>query len=120
MSFLHPASSSLLGALRFDPRPYNVLYSILTWLLIFGGSVILILLVALLAALAVKGTEGVSAVFGLVADGFRELFGLSFRRIFALATLTFKEAYRRKTLLVGIVFGVLFMFAGWFLQGAAE
>jgi hypothetical protein len=33
--------------------------------------------------------------------------------------LTFKESVRRKTLLVFVVFAILFMFAGWFMQGSS-
>ncbi|MEX2287549.1 MAG: hypothetical protein WD648_10705 [Planctomycetaceae bacterium] len=103
----------------FNPEPYNVLVSFLIWLLVFGGSAVLIALVSLLVALAVQGSEGVRGVLRLIGDGFTELFSLSFRRIWALATLTFKESVRRKTLLVFVVFAILFMFAGWFMQGSS-
>ena len=36
----------------------------------------------------------------------------------ALTVLTFKEAVRRKALLVFVVFAILFMFAGWFMADA--
>ena len=42
------------------------------------------------------------------------------RRVLAIASLTFKEALRRKALLVFVVFTVLFMFAGWFLSNAGD
>ncbi len=103
----------------FNPEPYNILVSFLIWLLVFGGSVVLIALVSLLVALAANGSDGVRGVLRLIGEGFIELFSLSLRRIWALATLTFKESVRRKTLLVFVVFAILFMFAGWFMQGSS-
>src|SRR5690349_6213131 len=108
MSFDFHVCRSILGALPFDPQAYDVLFNFLIWLGIFAGALLLIVVIALLVALAVKGKEGVAAVMGLVGDGFREIAGLSFRRIFALAMLTLREAVRRKTLLVFVVFAVLF------------
>jgi hypothetical protein len=104
----------------FDPQAYDILLNTLIWLAIFGGTMLLVLILALLIGLAVRGTEGVKSVLALVRDAIREVAGLSWRRTFALATLTFKEAVRRKTLLVFVVFAVLFMFAGWFLQGSSS
>ena len=46
-----------------------------------------------------------------------DVFSLSPSRIWALAKLTFVEAYRRKALAVFVVFALLFMFAGWFMGG---
>ena len=42
------------------------------------------------------------------------------KRTMAIAKLTFKEAIRRKALMVFVVFCILFMFAGWFLAGSAD
>jgi len=53
-------------------------------------------------------------------DGIRDVSELSWRRIWALATLTIREAVRRKALLVFVIFGVLFMFGSWFLTSADE
>ena len=49
-----------------------------------------------------------------------EIITLSPRRIFALTTLTFKEAVRRKALLVFVLFAILFMFAGWFIEASDD
>ncbi|MGH7199565.1 MAG: ABC transporter permease [Planctomycetaceae bacterium] len=56
---------------------------------------------------------GLAGLFagGMMADTAR----LSPRRTWALAVLTIREAFRRKVLLVFIVFAILFMFAGWFI-----
>ena len=57
----------------------------------------------------------------VVGDGLMRAFwdfaSISPRRVFAIMRLTFKEAVRRKALLVFVVFAVLFMFASWFLTG---
>ena len=42
------------------------------------------------------------------------------RRIWAIAVLTFRQAVRRKALLVFVIFALLFMFAGWFLSQSNE
>src|SRR5690606_16757599 len=63
---------------------------------------------------------GPGAVLRQVWDGLRDLSDLSVRRVWALAMLTFREAVRRKALLVFVVFAVLFMFASWFLASEGE
>lgn len=57
----------------------------------------------------------VAAVFAAaVVDAFR----VSPRRVWALTMLTFREAIRRKTLLVFVIFALLIMFGGWFMSDA--
>ncbi len=51
---------------------------------------------------------------------FKDIFTISPRRVWALASLTIKEALRRKALLVFVVFAVLLMFGGWFLTNANQ
>ena len=53
-------------------------------------------------------------------EGLRDIAELSLRRIWAIAMLTFREAIRRKALLVFGIFAVLFMFGSWFLTSADE
>jgi hypothetical protein len=57
-------------------------------------------------------------VFCGIGNALAELLGMSPRRVWALSMLTFKEAMRRKALLVFVIFGLLFMFGGWFLADA--
>lgn len=61
--------------------------------------------------------EGFYAVARVVRDFVRfDLPGTSFRRIFALAHLAFKEAIRRKVLFVVGLFVVGLLLAGWYLN----
>jgi len=66
------------------------------------------------------GPRGFMAVLRQLYEGIRDVSELSWRRIWALATLTIREAIRRKALLVFVIFGVLFMFGSWFLTSASE
>ena len=55
-------------------------------------------------------------VFANGLTGFiKDIFTISPRRVSAIAGLTVKEAWRRKALLVFVVFAILLMFAGWFI-----
>jgi hypothetical protein len=79
-------------------------------------------LVGLLVAYLVSAVRyGPSEGFYAVARGVRDLFrddlpGTSPRRIFALARLAYKEAIRRKVLVVVALFLVGLLFAGWYLD----
>ena len=46
----------------------------------------------------------------------RDILSMSPTRVLAVARLTLKEAIRRKTLMVFVIFAVLLMFGGWFLS----
>jgi len=106
--------------MNFDLPAVNLPYAITQWAGFFLGFLIVVGIVSLLTSLSVYGTRGVAALAGGVVQGIIDLFSLSPRRLSALASLTFKEAVRRKALLVFVVFAVLFMFAGWFLTGGVE
>ena len=49
-------------------------------------------------------------------QGLADLVLISPRRVYSLVKLQVKDAIRRKTLLVFVVFGLIFLFAGWFLS----
>ena len=106
--------------MQFDPLPFNLLQGVSQWLKVMGASLALIILVTAVTALGATGPQGLWAVFRQVFEGIRDISELSMRRIWALAVLTFREAVRRKALLVFVVFGVLFMFGSWFLTSADE
>lgn len=57
-------------------------------------------------------------VYRGVLTGLRDLAGTSPRRVWALARLAIKEALRRNVLVVLGVFGLVILFAGWFLDPA--
>ena len=104
----------------FDPVPFDFLSSFLTFLIVFLGTSVLVLVISSAVAFAGGGTRGVTALFGHIGDGTAELTQLSFRRVWALSMLTYREAMRRKTLSVFVVFVILFMFAGWFMGGSEQ
>ncbi|MDB5391156.1 MAG: hypothetical protein JWM11_6802, partial [Planctomycetaceae bacterium] len=52
--------------------------------------------------------------------GIQDLIFMSPKRIWAIAVLVFRESVRRKTPLVMVVFGICFLFAGWFLSNPAQ
>lgn len=87
------------------------------WAALFTVFLLLTFIISLLVSMFLYGSKGVALVFSGIGGGLVELFSLSPRRLGALTMLTFKEAIRRKALLVFVVFAVLFMFAGWFLTG---
>jgi len=103
----------------FDVRPYNFTSATTSWL------ILLAILAALGLVLPLASLAGRGGAAGLVdfrrglISYLEDLFSLSFRRIAALASLTLKEAVRRKALLVFVMFAVLLMFAGWFITDSA-
>jgi hypothetical protein len=52
--------------------------------------------------------------------GIKDLLFMSPKRIWAISVLVFRESVRRKTPLVLVVFGICFLFAGWFLSNPAQ
>ena len=61
-----------------------------------------------------------SIVKGALKNAFSDLAHLSFQRIFAVAILSFKEAIRRKILIGFVVFIVVLLFAGMFLDPTSQ
>ncbi len=60
--------------------------------------------------------RGGDITYRTVSAGFRELFEMSPRRIWALAQLAMREAWRRKVWVALAVFVTILIFAGWFLK----
>ena len=102
----------------FDPTPFNFQAAAIQWLLITGVCLAMMAVVSLLALLGSRGSRGFTIWAGEVSGMAGDLVSLSPRRIFALGQLTFREAIRRRALLVFVVFAILFMFAGWFLSAS--
>lgn len=100
--------------MSFDPQPYQIAGGLQHWLIVFGLSLGIVVLLGLVLSMIFTGKLG--AVAGSIVAGLRDLSQTSGRRVLALAQLTFREAVRRKTLFVFVVFALLFMFAGWFLS----
>jgi hypothetical protein len=106
--------------MNFDVLPFDSTLGLSHWVKVVGFIVILVLIVTTVGAFASMGPRGLLAVLRQLFEGFRDVADLSFRRIWAISTLTFKEAIRRKALLVFVIFAVLFMFGSWFLTSADE
>lgn len=98
----------------FDPAPFNFAFSSRNW----GTLVAILLGVGLLLGFIGSLTAGGNPIktFMTGLTGFiKDIFTISPKRVSAIAGLTVKEAWRRKALLVFVVFAILLMFAGWFI-----
>ncbi|QGQ25233.1 ABC transporter permease [Gimesia benthica] len=106
--------------MSFDPIPFNWLEALKHFAFVFGSSMVIALVVCLVVGVITRGTKGFVDVFRGVLDFFVQIIHISPRRIWSLSVLTIRESLRQKILFVFIIFAVLFMFAGWFLAGAAD
>ncbi len=99
------------------------------WL--FGGFLITLLRVALVtaggfflgfivASVRRGPVEGFYAVAQVIASGVVDLANWSLRRTLAMAMLAVQEAIRRRVLVAFVVFVVIILFAGWYLDVASE
>ena len=104
----------------FNPVPFDFIGGLSQWLklvgLLIAGSIVL----ALVLSIARNGAGGIKLFVSGLMSYLDDLGSLSPRRILAIASLTCKEAVRRKALLIFVVFAVLLMFAGWFISDANE
>lgn len=73
-------------------------------------------------AWAPNPAKGFKSTFVSLWEGIRDLLTLPFgwRRIGAIATLTFREAIRRRILYVFVLFFLPFLFAAWYLPNTQE
>jgi ABC-type transport system involved in multi-copper enzyme maturation permease subunit len=70
----------------------------------------------LAAALRHGPAESGLMTWRMLSTGLRELLQLSPRRLMAVARLAFQESIRRRVLVVFVVFVVILLFAGWYLD----
>src|SRR5262245_60996339 len=105
--------------MRFDVVPYDLMQGLSVWLQVMGAGLLLVLVASLAASLGF-GFSGPVRVFRQIGSAIKDVSEISFRRVWALATLTAREAIRRKALLVFGVFALLFMFGSWFLEAPGE
>lgn len=101
--------------MSIQPVNFDLLAGLGQWAIALVTFVAIGLFTAFVTSFALYGSSGPKRFATGVGTGLRELFGVSPRRVFAIAKLTWKESVRRKALLVFLVFGVLFMFATWFM-----
>lgn len=104
----------------FDIRPYNLVAGAQAWLLLVGVLFLIAVGLAFVLSLARNGGQGVAIFTRGLTGYFGDLFSISPRRVFALTSLTLKEAVRRKALLIFVVFSIVLMFGGWFITNANE
>lgn len=102
----------------FDPQPFNLVEGLRHWGATFGSIVAIVLGLCLVLTVVIHGFSGFKLFFAEIAGALNDLIHVSPRRVWALTRLTMKESIRRKTLLVIVVFGICFLFAGWFLSSS--
>ena len=101
----------------FDTRPIELIAAFGEWLLIVVVFGLICLFIGLAVSMLVAGLKGPGMVAEMLFRGVRDLFSMSGRRIGAVTQLVFRESVRKKTLWIGGVFILLFMFGHWFLAG---
>ena len=105
--------------MTFDPTPFPLGEAVKNWGLVVGVIGLIVGGVTLLTSILTMGfTRGPSVYFSSLRASLNEFVTIAPRRVYALASLTVREAVRRKALMVFVVFAILFMFAGWFLADA--
>lgn len=92
------------------------LFAIILVVLLVGG----VFVGFLVASLRYGPGAAVTRVASAIATAIRELAEISPRRVLAMTTLAFREAIRRKVLVVFAVFMAVLLFAGWFLDPGAD
>lgn len=102
--------------MSFDPIPFDVLGGLLSWVIVMAIVVTIAAVMLVAGTLVAGGATGPLLILQEIKLGIRDWMGTSLRRIWAIVVLTFREAVRKKALLVGVVFAILFLFAGWFLN----
>jgi len=106
--------------LTFNPEPFQWLPALLVWGVIFAVFLVVTFAAGVSIGLLTGGRAGMKRAVAGLAGGVADLVRISPGRVGAIAQLTFREAIRRKALLVFVVFALLFMFAGWFLTGGQQ
>jgi hypothetical protein len=94
--------------------------AVVTWVAVLFSFAFAILTVTVAGSFVVGGKTGPLAVLRVLQLTVSDWFSTSPRRIWAVSWLTFLEAIRRKALLVGVIFAILFLFGGWFLAQPAS
>ncbi|MBR5759218.1 MAG: hypothetical protein IKX88_11550 [Thermoguttaceae bacterium] len=89
----------------------------LNWALAVLALSALAFVVCFVLLLVFKGTKQAGTTFRTgVREAWKDLAFFSWKRCFAVAGLAIRESIRKKVVVVGVVFLILLMFAGWFLD----
>ncbi|MGL4942747.1 MAG: ABC transporter permease [Thermoguttaceae bacterium] len=93
----------------------------LQWLISVATLFVVAVIVGLVVTVVGEGFTGATKrLWNGISRGFGDLLFLSCRRTLAIATLVVKESIRRRIVAIGIVFMLLLMFAGWYLDPNSE
>jgi len=106
--------------MSIETEPFVFLDAIQHWAKAVSAFMILVIIAACGLSLLTHGRTGPVLVLRWIPRFFRDLLQLSPRRVFAIAQLTFREAVRRKALVVFGMFALLFMFGSWFMDNPNE
>jgi hypothetical protein len=104
----------------FNQIPFETSNSVASWLLVVVVFAAICILVGLALSLMAAGLKGPGLVAEMLFRGVKDIFSMSPKRVGAVATLVFRECVRKKTLWIGGVFILLFMFGHWFLGGSSD
>lgn len=89
----------------------------LNWLLVVGSLLVVGLVVGFLVSILSHGpVAGTTRYFRTLAGGVVDLVCMNPRRVAALSWLAVKESIRRRVVVAFVVFIVVLLFAGWFLD----
>ncbi len=101
--------------------PRDVMGALPRFLLVFLCLMLAALVVGFAVAASRRGLlAGGDYVYRTVVGGIGELFMTSPRRVWALARLAMKEAWRRRVIVALAVYLIILMFANWFLDANTQ
>jgi hypothetical protein len=98
-----------------------ILWGPLVWLLVVAVlGLVAVSFSALVAVVRNGPARGLEMTFGVLGAAAGDLFRMSPRRLGALAWLAIRDSLRRRVVIVFILFVVLLLFAGWFLDPGSD
>ncbi len=118
---LNPAAAGALDGLAWLLGPGWFQGSLYQWLLLLICLLTATFVVGWLVAALRGGPAWATARSGQVlVEGLCDLLRISPRRVWALAWLAVRESIRRKVVVVFVVFVIVVLFAGWFLNPGSD
>ena len=106
--------------MSIETQPFDFLVATGQWAFAVTAFLVLLICGASGLSMMTHGIKGPLLVLRWIPRFPADLLQLSSRRVFAIAQLTFREAIRRKALVVFGMFALLFMFGSWFLDNPNE
>ncbi len=104
--------------MSINPLPFDILGGLVNWAIVAGIAFAGLFLLLLIVSLLTRGAAGPGWLLKQIGSCVHDWISISPQRIYALSVLTFREAWRRKIFAVGVIFLLLIMFGGWFLNSA--